>query len=205
MALLALVIGGGRAGALPLTGGPTQAPPGGVTCTSSELAGNGTGMTLHCTIGNPAAFADLYFGLNNTAATNGMDMDGTLPSGNEIFRYSSSTPRSITYTSGTTIHNVLGGSAENVNNRLVLTLTSGDGVVMDTGGAPANNANGDIQKLFRIAGNAFTVRIEVSANHLAFPAFGLANTNVFDLIHKPAGSGSSVEVNLGFYYNACSP
>jgi hypothetical protein len=38
-------------------------------------------------------------------------MDGTLPAGREIFRYSRSVPTSITNASMTTIDNLLGSSA----------------------------------------------------------------------------------------------
>lgn len=205
LAALALATAAGEGAALTLTAGPTDTPPGTAPCTQSDVDPGGTGMTLHCTVGTPAAFADLYFGLANNAAANGMEMNGQLPTGGEIFRYSSSTARSITYTSTTTVDNLLGGKAENVNTRLVLTLIAGDGVVVDTGGTPANNAKGDIQKLFRISGNTFAVRVDVSSNHLSFPDFGLSNVNVFNRIHKAPMSGSTTEVNMGFYYLTCSP
>ena len=136
-----------------------------------------------------------------------MAMDGSGPSGFEIFRYSSSTPSSIIYTSTTTIDDVLGSSTEDVNTRLVLTLTSGTGTVVDTGGTPANNDNGDIQKLFRIAGSSFSVHVDVESNTSAIPVFGASLTDVYDPIHTPAsGAGApSRESNLQFYYNECTP
>jgi len=205
LAMLAFLAIGQHARALDLTGGPTVSPPGGVTCTPSDLEPGGTGLTLTCTIGNPGAFADLYFGLANNATANGMEMNGMLPTGREIFRYASSTANSITYTSMTTVNDLLGSSARNVNSRLVLTLTSGTGIVIDTAGSPANNDQGDIQKLFRIAGNSFSVRLDVTSNTLGIPTFGGSNTNVFDQIHKPPMSGSTTTVNFGFYYNECTP
>ena len=205
LAVLGVLAGVGRAPALTLTGGPTASPPGGITCTQSELGPTGSAMTLTCTIANPEMFADLYFGMANTGQANGVEMNGALPSGREVFRYSTNTLRSITYTSATTVDNLFGGSAENVNSRLVLTLLSGSGAVIDTGGTPANNGSGDIQKLFRIPGDAFSVRIEVSSNHLQTPEFGPPNENVFNRIHKPPMSGSTTEINLGFYYLQCTP
>jgi len=162
---------------------------------------------LNCTVTSPGNFVDLYFGIANNGVSNGLAMDGSGPSGFEIFRYSSSTPSSIIYTSTTTIDNVLGSSTEDVNTRLVLTLTSGTGTVVDTGGNPASNGNGDIQKLFRIAGSSFSVHVDVDSNTLAIPIFGASNTNVYDPTHGPAngGGGSITQLTLSFYYNECAP
>jgi len=206
LALLTFLVIGRQARALDLTGGPTESPPGGVTCTSSDVEPTGTHMMLQCTIANPGGFADLFFGLANNTTVNGVEMNGALPSGVEIFRYSSSTPTSITYTSSTTINNVLGSATQNVNTRLVLSLVSGTGFVIDTGGTPANNDNGDIQKLFRIAGNSFAVSIDIASNTLGIPTFGPSNTNVFNVIHKPLPpGGSTTTVSMGFYYLQCTP
>jgi hypothetical protein len=88
---------------------------------------------------------------------------------------------------------------------LVLTLTSGNGIVIDTGGTPANNNNGDIQKLFRIAGNTFSLRLAVTSNHLTIPDFGPSNSHVFNAIHHPTTVSSIVGVNTAFYYLQCTP
>ena len=204
LAMLALLAIGQRARALDLTAGPVDMPPGGVTC-QTDVDQDGSGLTLQCTISNPGAFVDLYFGLANNSAVNGVAMDGTAPSAREIFRYSSSTARSITYTSATTIDNIVTGATEHVNTRLVLTLTSGTGIVIDTGGNPANNGNGDIQKLFRIAGNTFSLRLALTSNHLAIPTFGPSNSHVFNAIHHPPATNSMTAVNTGFYYQQCTP
>ena len=195
------------AGALDLTGGPSDTPPGGGGCTASGTLARGTGLTLSCTVTSPANFVDLYFGVANNGVANGVAMDGTAPSSFEIFRYSSSTPSSITYTSTTTVDDVLGSSAEDVNTRLVLTLTSGTATVVDTGGTPANNGSGDIGKLFRIAGGSFSVHVDVDSNTLGIPIFGASNTNVYDAVHGPSsgGGGSITQLTLGFYYNECNP
>ena len=202
--MLAFLAIGQRARALDLTAGPVDMPPGGVTC-QSDVDPDGSGLTLQCTISTPGAFADLYFGLANNSAVNGVAMDGTAPSAREIFRYSSSTARSIFYTSATTIDNIVTGATEHVNTRLELTLTSGTGIVIDTGGNPANNGNGDIQKLFRIAGNTFSLRLAVTSNHLTIPTFGPSNSHVFNAIHHPPTTSSMTAVNTGFYYQQCTP
>jgi hypothetical protein len=202
LAMLAL---GSTARALDLTGGPSDTPPGGGGCTASGTLARDNGLTLNCTVTSPGNFVDLYFGLTNNTTPNGMAMDGSGPSGFEILRYSSATTNSIVYTSTTTIDDL--GSTEDVNTRLVLTLTAGTGIVVDTGGTPANNDNGDIQKLFRIAGGSFSVHVDVDSNTLAIPTFGASNTNVYDPTHMPSneGGGSITRVAFGFYYNECSP
>jgi hypothetical protein len=202
--MLAFLAIGQRTRALELTAGPVDMPPGGVTC-QTNVDSDGSGLTLQCTISNPGAFADLYFGLANNAAANGLAMDGTAPSAREIFRYSSSTANSIVYTSATTINNIITNATEHVNTRLVLTLTAGTGIVIDTGGTPANNANGDIQKLFRISGNSFSLRLALTSNHLAIPTFGSSNSHVFNAIHHPPMTSSMIAVNTGFYYLGCAP
>jgi hypothetical protein len=206
VAMLAVLGFGSMARALDLTGGPSDTPPGGGGCTASGTLAQDGGLTLSCTVSSPGNFVDLYFGLANNEVANGMAMDGSGPSGFEIFRYSSATASSIIYTSTTTIAD-FSGSTQDVNTRLVLTLTSGTGIVVDTGGTPANNDNGDIQKLFRIAGSSFSVRVDVDSNTLAIPTFGASNPNVYDPVHIPSsGGGDSItNVSFGFYYNECTP
>jgi hypothetical protein len=203
--ILALLLVSSTAHALDLSGGPSDTLPEGGGCTSSGTIGKGSGITYTCTITSPGSFADVYFGIANNEIVNGMAMDGSGPSGFEIFRYSSSTPKSIVYTSTTTINNVLGSSAEDVNTRLVLTLTSGSGTVIDTGGTPANNGNGDIEKLFRITSASFAVNVDVSSNKLSIPSFGPANDSVFNPTHTPPSLRSMGQVDLAFYWNGCTP
>ena len=203
LATLAMLVIGQPARALDLTAGPVQMPSGGVTC-QTDVDQDGSGLTLQCTIATPGAFVDLYFGLDNSAV-NGYATDGTGPTDREIFRYSSSTAQSIVYTSATTINNIVTNATEHVNTRLVLTLTSGNGIVIDTGGNPANNNNGDIQKLFRIAGNTFSLRLAVTSNHLTIPDFGPSNSHVFNAIHHPTTVQSIVGVDTAFYYLQCTP
>lgn len=203
---IAVLLGcGSTARALDLTAGPVDTLPGGGSCTESGTLASGSGLTLTCTVINPEFFADLYFGLANNQIVNGMAMDGTAPSKLEIFRYASSTLRSIVYTSTTTIDDVLGSSTEDVNTRLVLTLMSGMGTVVETGGTPANGGNGDIQKLFKITSSTFSVHVDVSSNSLAFPVFGASNTNVFNPTHTPPDLRSMTQVDTAFYYKECDP
>ena len=195
---LGALLASGTARALDLDGGPTVLAPG-ASCAVGSLDPGGTSMTVDCTITSPGRFVDLFFGIDNTGAANGMEMNGQLPSGGEIFRYRSSTERSITYTSTTTVDNlVLGETAQHVNSRLVLTL-------IDPGGTPANNAQGDVQKLFRISSPSFSVRVDVTSNSLTVPVFGPSNTAVFNASHAPPNSGSTTSVSLGLYYKLCSP
>lgn len=204
LALVALLAAGQPARGLELTAGPVPMPPGGVTCQTS-VDQDGSGLTLQCTIGTPGAFTDLYFGLANNAGANGYATDGSAPTEREIFRYASSTARSIVYTSASTIDNIVTNATEHVNTRMVLTLTAGDGVVIDTGGTPANNDSGDIQKLFRIAGDSFSLRLALTSNHLTIADFGPSNSHVFNAIHHPPMVGSITAVNTGFYYLQCTP
>src|SRR4030095_4274246 len=131
--------------------------------------------------------------------------DGTAPSAREIFRYSSSTANSIVYTSATTINNIITNATEHVNTRLVLTLTAGTGIVIDTGGTPANNANGDIQKLFRISGNSFSLPLAPTATLLPPPPCGSPTSLFFTAPHPPPMTSSMIAVNTGFYYLGCAP
>jgi hypothetical protein len=100
---------------------------------------------------------------------------------------------------------MLGSSAQDVNTRVVLTLTSGTGTVVDTGGSPANNDNGDIQKLFRITSSSFSVHIDVASNTPPIPIFGGSNPHVYDPTQTPAsGTVNRTRVDLAFYYNECT-
>src|SRR5262245_43480138 len=210
------------AGALQLTAGPVGDIPGGYEDTRSDLDPSCndpnacTGITQTFIVRTPGAFADLYWGLNNTypaPQVTGAALDGTLNfQDTGTFRYASSTPRSITYTSRTTINSASLGVV-NVNNRLVMTLVAGTGIVVDTEGNPANNAYADIRKLFKITSNTFSVRIEVTSNalpravidggtliHGTFrPTVELFNS--FDF--TPSTTRPKVSVHTGFYYLLC--
>jgi hypothetical protein len=224
LATLAVILAASPVGALQLTAGPVGDIPGGYDCTRSDLDPSCdrptacTAWTENCFIRTPGAFTDLYWGLQNTypaPQVTGIAMDGHLAFQDEgTFRYRSSTPRSITYTSRGPLYSASLGVV-NVNNRLVMTLIAGTGVVVDTEGNPANNAYADIQKLFKITSNSFSVRIEVTSNALPRavisgdtltrgtfrPSVELFNT--FDV--TPSTTRPFVSVHTGFYYLLCAP
>jgi hypothetical protein len=224
LATLAVILAAAPVGALQLTAGPVGDIPGGYenrrenldpSCNDPNAC---TGITQTYIVRTPGAFADLYWGLNNTypaPQVTGAALDGVLNfQDTGTFRYASSTPRSITYTSRTTIHSASLGVV-NVNNRLVMTLVAGTGVVVDTQGTPANNAYADVQKLFKITSNSFSVRIEVTSNALPRavidgdtlirgtfrPTVELFNS--FDF--TPSTTRPHVSVHTGFYYLLCTP
>jgi hypothetical protein len=198
--VLALV---GETAGLDLTGGPSESPPGGGGCTSNGGLGQAGGLTLYCTVTSPGNFVDLYFGLVNDTSLNGMAMDGTGPSGFETFRYSSKTATSIVYTSSSPVGKI--DTTEGATTRLVLTLLSGDGVVLATDGEPADNANGDIGQLFRISSSSFSMHVDLQSNSLTSPVFSPANSGLYDSAQTPANTRSLASLDFGFYYNECSP
>jgi hypothetical protein len=203
--LLALLVGS-PVWAIDLTGGPSTTLPGGGSCTTSGSLASGS-LTFNCTIANPAGFVDVYWGLANTSApANGNAMDASSPTQYEVFRFASSTPTSITYTSSTTVHNLEGSATQAVNTRLVLALTAGTGTVIDVAGTPADSASyGDIQRLFRISSNTFSVHVTVSSNTSPIPTFGASNPNVYDRSQTSASTrGALTNVSVGYYYNECS-
>jgi hypothetical protein len=204
LAIAALLGFVSAAQALDLTG-PSNTLPGGGSCTVSGDLGSKTGATWSCTITSPGSFADVYFGMANAASVNGNAMDGSGPSGFEVLRYSGHTSSSIVYTSSTTLHNELGSATQAVNTRVVLTLASGTGTVVDTAGNPANNGNGDVDKLFRITSSSFSVHADVTSNTPPIPIFGESSPNVYDPTHTPAsGTRNNTRVYLAFYYNGCT-
>ncbi len=191
--------------AVDLTGGPSASPPGGGGCTASGTPGRGSGLTLECTVTRPANFVDLYFGLVNDETVNGIAMDGSGPSGFETFRYSSHTSRSITYVSSSEVGTKAASSTEPASTRMVLTLESGRGVVIATDGDPADNTNGDIGQLFRVAGSSFSVHVDLQSNTKTSPIFSEANTGLYDSAETPANTRSLTKLDFGFYYNECTP
>ncbi|MBX3025714.1 hypothetical protein KF840_12475 [bacterium] len=202
--LIALIGFAANASALILTGGPVYNLPGGGSCTVAGTTGIASGATLTCTGVNLSAHTKVYFGLRNNTSANGNTMDNTQPSGASIFRYLTSSGSSITYSSTTSINDVLNGILA-VNNRLVLTLTGGSGTVVSTGGNPADNANGDIQRLFQItSGSSFTVRVDVQASNVNF-ALGYALSGLYNPTHTSSSAPPSdiSRVDVAFYYSDC--
>ncbi|HSP96797.1 MAG TPA: hypothetical protein VL049_06075 [Candidatus Dormibacteraeota bacterium] len=193
-----------NASALILSGGPVYNLPGGGSCTVTGIPGNSpSGATVSCTGVNLGAHTKVYFGVRNDTNANGNTMDGAVPSGAAIFRFLSSTSNSVTYSSSTTITDVLNGILP-VSNRMVLTLTAGSATLVSAGGNPVDNANGDIQRLFQItSGSSFTVRVDVQASDANF-ALGYALTGLYNPTHTPpSGSPDVSKVDVAFYYSDC--
>lgn len=203
VAAFVLLTASPAARALDLSDGPVDTLPFGSNCSTSGDLGRGSGLTITCTITSPENYADVYFGLANDSGANGNEMDGSGPTSYEIFRYAGSTSDSITYTSSTTLDNKLGSSTEDVNTRVVLTLTSGSGDVIDTGGTPADNADGDIGKLFRVTGSSFSIHVDVQSNRASTPVFDTSSPNVYDPTHTPSDVRNTTRLYFGFYYLGC--
>ncbi len=204
--ILALLVSLGlasNASGLTLTGGPTYNLPGGGSCTVSGVASQTGGATLSCTGVNPAAHTHVYFGIRNNLNVNGNTMNGSTPTAGSpaVFDYASSTGSSITYASSTTIEDQLNGT-QPVTNQLVLTLTAGSGSVVATGGVPASNTFGDIERVFRITSATFSIRADVKASSTFF-GLGQACPAVYDPTHTPLGDVDISKVDLAFYYSDC--
>ena len=200
---LTLLVLASSASALVITGGPTYTLPGGGSCTTSGITTQTGGTTVSCTGINLGAHTNVYLGIRNDTSVNGNTMTGTAPaaSSGEEFTYSADSPTSITYTSATTVNDfVLGNQA--VTNTLVLGFT-GTGSVVSTGGIPASNGNGDIERVFKITGGtAVTVNVDVTAVSPSFS--GQASTDVYDPTKTPlSGASDTSSVDLAFYYSDC--
>ena len=191
---------------LVITGGPTYSLPGGGSCTVSGIASATGGATVSCTGINLAAHTRVYLGIKNNTIPNGQTMTGTAPAAGSaaIFTYLSNTASAITYQSTTTVNDQVNGT-QTVTNRLVLTRTAGTGTVVATGGIPANNIRGDIERLFEITGGTtFTVRVDVQASNPIFPGFGNALPHLYNPARTPPSGASDISrVDLGFYYSDC--
>ena len=204
IAVLALVACASSASALIIdSGGPVYTLPAGGTCTVAGIATQTGGATVNCTGVNLSAYTHVYFGIRNDINVNGNTMTGTAPvASSNQFTWSSNDATSITYSSATSVNDfVLGAQA--VTNSLVLTLASGTGSVVSTGGIPGNTGNGDIERLFEItAGSTFDVNVTVNATSPSFS--GVAASGVYDPT-KTALSGSSdiSGVDVAFYFSEC--
>lgn len=206
--VLACLAVSSKAPALILSGGPEYLLPGGGSCTVSGVACQTSGALVTCSGVNLAAHTKVYFGIRNDTNVNGNTMTGVdpAPGSSAVFRFSSDTVNSITYTSSTTVSSLipaLGTTA--VSNQLVLTLVSGSASVVATGGNPANSAdNGDIERLFQITGGStFSIRVDVKASNPHFP-LGQACPAVYDPSHaSPGAGGDRNKVDLAFYFSDC--
>lgn len=203
--VLALAGMGSPAGALTLTGGASYTLPAGGGCSVSGVASQNGGATITCSGVNLSAYTKVYFGLRNDLNVNGNTMTGSAPAAASpaVYRFASNTANSITYTSSTTIPDILNGT-QNVDNRLILTLLTGSATVVAAGGNPANNNNGDIQAVFQITSTSFQIRADVQSRSTFFPVFGNAAPIVYDPTHTPAAGGGLIsKVDVAFYRSEC--
>lgn len=203
VAMLALG-GAARTSALVISTGPQYVLPGGGSCSVSGVACQTGGAVVSCTGVNLSAHTKVYFGIRNDQFVIGNTMTGAgaTPSSAAVFRYSSNTASSITYTSTTSIPDQVNGT-QSVSNTLILTVVSGSASVVSTSGTPANNNNGDIEKLFQItAGPSFSVRVDLKAFDNFFP-FGQACPSVFDPTVVAVGISDISGVDVGFYASDC--
>ena len=204
LSTLAFIAGASGASALVITGGPVYSLPGGGSCSVSGNPALLTGATVTCSSVNLAAHTNVYFGIKNNTAALGNTMTGAQPSGAAIFGYSTSTGSSITYTSATTVNNLLGSSSQAVSNQLIITRTIGTASIVATGGTPASNSNGAIERLFRLdSGSSFTFTVQVRSSTSGITGFGISNPHVFDPVRTNINNGDISRVDLGFYYSSC--
>ena len=194
------------ASALVITGGPTYTLPGGGTCTvTTGVPGIGSGATVNCTGVNLAAHSNVYFGIKNNTNVNGLALDGSGPSGTEIFGFSSAAGSTITYTSSGNVTSLITGlGTDATTNTLTITRSAGTASIVSTGGTPASNGNGAIERLFRLtSGSSFTFEIDITSSNPNFS--GQACTGVYDPTHVTTGAGLTClgRVDLAFYYSDC--
>lgn len=194
------------ASALIISGGPSYTLPGGGSCTVSGIASATGGATVTCTGLNLGAHTRVYFGIKNNTNPNGQTMTGSAPvaGSSAIFTYLSNTANSITYQSTTTIPDQVNGT-QTVTNRLILTRTAGTATIVATGGNPANNIRGDIERLFEItSGTSFTMRVDVQASNPIFPTFGNAIPAVYNPSATPVNAAWDISrVDVAFYFSDC--
>jgi hypothetical protein len=155
---------------------------------------------------NLGAHTKVYFGIKNATNVNGNTMTGTAPAASSaaVFRYAGDAAGTITYTSTTTVNDLLNGS-QAVDNRLVLTLTAGAASIVPTGGNPVNNGNGDIERVFQItSGTSFSIRVDVDAKDAIFPSFENACSNLYNPTQTPLSGASDISrVDVAFYFSDC--
>jgi hypothetical protein len=205
---VALLGAASSAPALTLTGGPVYSLPGGGSCTVSGVASRLTGATVSCTGVNLGAHTNVYFGIRNDSNVNGLAMDGSGPSGSEIFTtFVSSTASSISYSSSGFVTSLFVDPAlgtDPVSNTLLVALSSGSASVVSTGGTPSSNGNGAIERVFKLnSGSTFDFNVDVTSSDPHFS--GQACTGVYDPTHVTTGAGGTCigRFDLAFYYSDC--
>ena len=173
LSILAMLVSFGlasNASALILTGGPAYTLPGGGSCTVAGVACQTGGATVSCT---------------------GVNLGGSHA---RLLRHQEQHQRERQYDDRQRAGFRLAGGVrlreqhrqldhlhehddrrrqihgtQPVNNQLVLTLTGGTASVVATGGFPASNSFGDIERVFRVTSSSFSIRADVRASN---PFFG---------------------------------
>src|SRR6266478_5046755 len=212
LGMLAVLAVAARASALTIDGGPVYAgtastPVSGASCTVAGTPCATGGATVTCT-GLPTG-AILYYGIKTNSFVEGdteVLTTGPVATSAAVFRFSSTTATSITYTGTTSLFNSIQAATRTVTTQNVLTLTSGTASVVATGGTagpPADSAaNGDIRDLFKPSTAAIMVTVNVQAKDADFTTFGNSCPTVFDPSHSraPATDQDVSHVDLGFYW-----
>ena len=207
-AIVAMLGYSSSAAALVITGGPVYSLPGGGSCTVANVTTTGTGATVSCTGVNLAAHTRVYFGIKNNTIINGASTNGSGITGGELFTtFNSAGASNIAYTSTSAmVSDCASGTCSTANGAVPQTLnitrTAGTATVVATGGIPASNGNGAIERLFRLdSGSAFTFDIDITGISGAFSG---QLCGVYDAAHSTSGSGGCASrVDLAFYYSDC--
>ena len=205
---VAWVCAASAAQALTLSGGPVYSLPGGGSCAVTNVHSRNTGATVSCTGVNLGAHTNVYFGIKNNSNVNGLAMDGSGPSGTEIFSFVSAGGSSITYSSAGFVTSLITAptalGTDPVSNTLTIALSSGSASVVATAGNPASNGNGAIERVFKLnSGSTFNFDVDITSSDPHFS--GQACTSVYDPTHVTSGAGLTClgRVDLGFYYSDC--
>ena len=161
--------------ALNIPFGPVQEPPGaGAEIPAGDAALSFLGADINYIGIDLSRTEELYFGVRNDTLPNAFSADGLTFEPNEILRFQTSTPNSITYTAETTIQT----DAPNPGTwtlPVVVTYTfTGPGeVVADVNSINLNNDLGDVTALWRVEGDfAVNVKVQVQITPLFDANFG---------------------------------
>ncbi|MDJ0864785.1 MAG: thrombospondin type 3 repeat-containing protein [Myxococcota bacterium] len=187
--------------AIQIDEGPSDSPPGVESQSFSGLPDTGSGLTVTYTDVDLEQTANLYFGIRNDRDVNGFSMDGSGISGDEIFRFASLTATSVVYSGTTFVESV--EYTGSIATRMTLTFMGPGDTVRDATTAALNGPLGDVEVLWRLAGD-LSVNILIEAQ---VPP-GVSNAgnwepgrDLFDRLGTGGVStGSASSVDWGFYY-----
>ena len=140
-----------------------------VAARSAATPSRGSGATITCTGVNLGAHSNVYFGIRNDINANGNTMTGASPTGGAVFGFSSSAATSITYTEHDDGEQSRSVSADAGGEQHA--GADADGGRDDAGvdrRHPADNGNGDIQRLFQLDSGS---QLHVHGGALSTPSF----------------------------------